>query len=255
LANQWIVTPRANRTAPVRLLCIPHAGGGVASFRGWSERLRAEVGVVQLPGRGSRLHDPLVRSIQEAASGIVASLSSTPAVPTVLFGHSLGGLIAFETARRLRDCGWPLLALFVSGRRGPRLADPMPPISGLPPQEFMTEVQRRYDAIPAAVAADSELMNLLVPGLRADFSMIESYRYEPAAPLRCPIVACGGASDPHATRAELEAWRGETSSRFSVHTFSGGHFYLQREQEAVTALIANQLSVMVAAMARWAEMH
>ena len=255
LANQWIVTPRPNRTAPVRLLCIPHAGGGVATFRGWSERLRAEVGIVQLPGRGSRLHDPLVQSIPDAVSGIVAELSAMPVYPTVLFGHSLGGLIAFETARRLRDCGWPLLALFVSGRRAPRLADPLPPISKLPVHEFMSEVQRRYDAIPAAVAADSELMNLLVPGLRADFSMIESYRYDGGPALRCPIIACGGVDDPHASRTELEAWRDETSNRFSVHTFSGGHFYLQREQEAITALIANQLSVMVAAMTRWAGMH
>jgi medium-chain acyl-[acyl-carrier-protein] hydrolase len=252
LANQWIVTPRTNRTAQVRLLCVPHAGGGVASFRGWSERLRAEVGIVQLPGRGSRLREPLVTTIPDAAAGIVTALASLPVYPTVLFGHSLGALIAFETARRLRDSGWPLLALFVSGRRAPGLPEPLPPISGLPAHEFVTEVQRRYDAVPAAVASDAELMELLVPGLRADFAMLEGYRNEAAAPLTCPIIACGGATDPHASRAELEAWKRETSNRFSVHLFSGGHFYLQQEHEALTALIANQLSVMVAALTRWA---
>jgi medium-chain acyl-[acyl-carrier-protein] hydrolase len=141
--------------------------------------------------------------------------------------------------------------MFVSGRRGPSLPDPLPPVANLPTDEFVTEVRRRYDAVPDAVLADPELTQLLVPGLRADFAMLESYRYEPATPLDCPIVACGGASDPHASRQELEAWRRQTRSRFSVHTFGGGHFYLQHEREAVTALVAAQLSVLLGAMSRW----
>jgi medium-chain acyl-[acyl-carrier-protein] hydrolase len=233
------------------LICIPHAGGGVASFRGWAERLHAaEVGIVQLPGRGSRLRDPLVQSLGDAATGVADAISGSFPRPTVLFGHSLGALIAFEAARRLRERGWPLLALFVSGRRGPVLADPQPAIAHLPTGDFVRQVRQRYDAVPDAVLADPEMMQLLVPGLRADFAMLENYRYEPGPPLPCPIVACGGSADPHASRLELEAWKSETKSRFGVHTFAGGHFYLHDEREAVTALIANQLSVLIGAMAR-----
>jgi medium-chain acyl-[acyl-carrier-protein] hydrolase len=112
-------------------------------------------------------------------------------------------------------------------------------------------VRQRYDAIPDAVLADADMMQLLLPGLRADFAMLETYRYEPGAPLPCPIVACGGAADRHASRLELDAWRRETRSRFSLHTFGGGHFYLHDEREAVTTLLANQLTVLVGAMARW----
>jgi medium-chain acyl-[acyl-carrier-protein] hydrolase len=253
LPTSWIVTPRPNRALAVRLICVPHAGGGVATFRGWQERLGlAELGVVQMPGRGSRLREPAVQSLADAAAGVVDSLLALPQYPTVLFGHSLGALIAFEAARGLRDQGWPLLALFVSGRRAPFLADPLGPLATLPTDDFVREVRRRYDAVPDAVLADADMMKMLVPGLRADFAMLEGYRYEPAAPLPGPIIALGGSSDPHATLPELEAWRRETRARFSVHTFEGGHFYVQQEREAVTALISNQLSVLVGAMSRWA---
>ena len=253
MANQWIVTPRANPYAQVRFVCVPDAGGGVSSFRGWSERLgAAEVGVVQLPGRENRLREPALESLSEAADGVSHAITTTRPAPTVLFGHSLGALIAFETARRLRDRGWPLLALFVSGKCAPALPDSRPQLSKLPGDEFVTELRRRYEAIPAAVLADSDLMQLLLPGLRADFAMHDTYRYQPGTPLACPIVACGGTVDPYASRSDLEAWRRETEGRFSAHQFGGGHFYLQREQAAVTTLIANQLSVMVSAMARWA---
>ena len=252
MPTNWIVAPRPNRSAAVRLVCFPHAGGGVASFRGWAERLpTADVSIVQLPGRGTRLREPLVQSLTDAASGIADSIIGAPPMPLVLFGHSLGALIAFETARRLRDRGWPLLALFVSGRRAPGLADPLTPIASLPVEAFVAEARQRYEAIPDAVLADADMMQLLLPGLRADCAMLETYRYEPGAPLACPIVACGGSADRHASRLELDAWRRETRSRFSLHTFGGGHFYLHDEREAVTTLIANQLTVLVGAMTRW----
>ena len=251
LSDKWIVTPRPNRAAAVRLVCLPHAGGGVATFRGWPEQLpAAEVSIVQLPGRGSRLREPLVDSLVRAAAAVADSIAASPAWATVLLGHSLGALIAFETARRLRDRGWPLLALFVSGRRGPALPDPLPPVAHLPAGSFVSEVRRRYGAVPDGVLADPDLMQLLLPGLRADFAMLEGYRYEPGAPLNCPVIACGGVADPHARRDELDAWRRETRNRFNLHTFSGGHFYLQDERVAVTGMVANHLTVLLGAMAR-----
>jgi medium-chain acyl-[acyl-carrier-protein] hydrolase len=252
LPTSWIVTPRPNRALAVRLICVPHAGGGVATFRGWQERLGlAELGVVQMPGRGSRLREPAVQSLADAAAGVVDSLLALPQYPTVLFGHSLGALIAFEAARGSATRAGPPRAVRV-GPPGTLLADPLGPLATLPTDDFVREVRRRYDAVPDAVLADADMMKMLVPGLRADFAMLEGYRYEPAAALPCPIIALGGASDPHATLPELEGWRRETSARFSVHTFEGGHFYVQQEREAVTALISNQLSVLVGAMSRWA---
>ena len=253
VGTQWIVTPRPNPRAAIRLVCVPHAGGGVSSFRGWSERIAAaEVGVVQLPGRGSRLREEPLESLAAAANGVVDEIVHMPLRPTVLFGHGLGALIAFEAARQLESRSCPMLALFVSGRRAPALPDTGRRRSQFSLEELVCEAQQRSDAVPRESPVDQELLTLVIPALRADFAMLDAYRYQPGAPLHCPIVACGGASDPHASRDEMEAWRTETSGRFSFHSFAGGHFYLQREQEAVTALVANQLSVMLGAMVRWA---
>jgi len=257
LGIQWIITPRPNPKAGIRLICVPHAGGGVSSFRGWSERLQsAEVGIVQLPGRGSRLREPVLESLTAAAAALVEEITGAGApVPTVLFGHGLGALIAFETARRLESCGWPMLAVFVSGRRAPALPDAGPPRSQLSLEQLVDEAQRRSGTLSPDATLDREVVELMLPALRGDFAMLDGYRYHAGPPLRCPIVACCGAADSYASRADIEAWRSETTGRFSCHTFAGGHFYVQREQEAVTALVANQLSVMVSARARWAAAH
>ncbi len=232
-------------------MCVPPPGGSVSAFTGWADRLPvAEVGVVQLPGRVGRPSEPRIESMSDAADGVADGTARLPAYPTVLFGHSLGALLAFETARRLRDRSWPLLALFVSGCRAPALPTTERPLAGLPTDELIGEACRRYQAIPEAVLADRELMPLLVPGLRADIAMAESYDHDAGVPLDCPIVACGGSTDPRASRPELEAWRSETRGRASVHLFGGGHMYLLQEGVALTGLIANQLSVMLGAVAR-----
>ena len=251
MSTPWIVTPRPSRSPELRLVCIPHAGGGASTFRDWSRGLpTADVGVVQLPGRAGRLGEPLVESVSAAADGAADAIARLATYPTVLFGHGLGALIAFEAARRLRDRQWPLLALFVSGRRAPALRDPEPPIAHLPVSVFLAEVRRRFGGLPDAALSDDESAPLLVRSLRADFAMAEGYRYEQAAPFDCPIVACGGTADPHASPSDLVAWRTETRSRVSVHTFAGGHLYLERERAAVTARFANHLSVMLGALAR-----
>jgi surfactin synthase thioesterase subunit len=256
LLDQWIISPRPNRSPKVRLVCVPYEGGGVTVFRDWEERLpEAQIDVVQLPGRGSRLRERPVDSVAAAADAVAEATVRLPAYPTVFFGHGLGALIAFEAARRLRDRRWPLLALFVSGRRAPDSEDGNPAIADLPDEQFMVEVRRRHGTFSDAILGDAESMPLIVPGLRADFAMAERYQYESAPPLDCPIVVCAGASDPHAGRADLDGWKRETRSRFHVQTFGGAHFYLHQEGAALTALIGNQLSVMLSALARLTEVR
>jgi surfactin synthase thioesterase subunit len=252
LHNQWIITPRPNRASAVRLICVPPAGGSVTAFAGWSERLpqHIEVGIVQLPGRGSRVREPLVDSLPDVVDGVVDAIAAPPPHPTVLFGHSFGAVIAFEAARRLQGRGWPLLALFVSGRRAPAAGHLEPQVAGLPVDAFVNEVRSRYDAIPDSLLRENELLDLVLPGLRADLAMAEGYRREAGPVLSCPVVACAGRNDPHVSRPDLDGWRDETRGRFSAHLFGGGHHYLVQERAAITALIANQLSVILAAMSR-----
>ena len=254
MPTQWITTLRPNPTAPLRLILVPDVGGTGVTFRGWSQRLpRTDLAVVQLPGRGGRLHEPFVTSVSEAAGGVAAEVASGPACPTVLFGHGLGALIAFEAVRRLRGSLWPVLALFVSGQGGPSLGVSAPRLSELTPDQLIERLHR-CDLLPPDAIGDPDAMRILLPVVRADIALKESYCYEPGDPLSCPIVACDALSDPSASRTDVDAWRRETTGRFSVQRFGGDRSYIHREQEALTAVVGSHLSVMAGALARSAPM-
>jgi surfactin synthase thioesterase subunit len=255
LATEWIVTPRPSPRASVRLILVPDAGGSASTFRGWSERLSgANLGFVQMPGRGDRLHEPPVESLQDAARHVADQIGMGAASPTVLFGHGLGALIAFETARRLQARHWPVLALFVSGQGGPARGTAPPGLADLPVDQLVAQLRQRH-VLPPDLLSDPDAMRLFLHVIRADVAMAEGYRYEPAHPLGCPIVACDALADPHVSRSDIEGWKRETTGRFSIHRFGGDRSYIHREEEALTALIANHLSVMVGALARSALLH
>lgn len=251
MTTQWITTPRPNPRASLRLILMADAGGSATTFRGWCDRLpTAEVGIVQLPGRGGLLHEPLVTDVVEAARCIADEIAGGVGNPTVLFGHGLGALIAFETARRLAARHYPLLSLFVSGQGAPSLGLMAPRVSDLPDDEFVSQFRYRRHIVPADAIGEPDVLRMLLPIVRADVAMAESYRYEPDAPLSCPITACDANADPHASRTDVEAWKRETSGRFAIQRFGGDRSYIHREQEALTALVRGHLSVMLGALAR-----
>ena len=228
----------------MRLGCFPNAGSGVATFASWTRRAPAGLGLAlaHLPGRDMRRAEPTCMEVHEAAAGVVDELLQLDGIPSVLFGHSMGALLAFEAARLLQAAGRPPAALVVSARRGPRLNERLPPISTLPVDEFLDTVQSRYGGIPDVVRKDAELRDLLVPTLRGDMAMIERYTYRPGDLLSLPVHAYGGVDDPHATREELEAWRDETSRPGQVRQFSGGHFYFQASPAAADELMGTLLA-------------
>lgn len=225
----WISVHRLSPSARVRLFCFPYAGGSAAAFRTWPKGVGHEVDVVPLhyPGRGARLSEPLLRRAGDLARAAAEAMAPHRDLPFALFGHSLGALLAFETARALRRLGGRQPShLVVSGRRGPRIPEPETPIHGLADALFVDEVQRRYDAIPQAVLAEPELMALLLPSLRADFEVLETYAYVQEPALECSISAAGGDADARATLDGLAAWRDETRGAFELRTFEGGHFFI-----------------------------
>jgi medium-chain acyl-[acyl-carrier-protein] hydrolase len=229
----------------VRLVCLPYAGGGAtAVFRAWRNQFApvAEPCPLELPGRAARLREPPSRRIRELAIALATSLEARRGEPLAFFGHSLGALLAFEVVREMRRRGAPPPRhLFVSSRRGPRIPEPHGAIHEMPDAAFLAEVQRRYDAIPVEVLREPDLMQLLLPTLRADFEMLETYEYAAEEPLECPITAIGGREDPLVPLGALEAWRLETSGPFRLRQFPGGHFYFRAADDDLADLVRRTL--------------
>jgi medium-chain acyl-[acyl-carrier-protein] hydrolase len=239
----WIV-PRRTNPQDRSLFCFPYAGGSAAVFRTWPKALTAvDVRPVQLPGRGGRLRERPHTRVRDLAVAACDGLSPDFGHSFALFGHSFGALVAFEMARELRRRRGPQpFHLFISARRGPRRPDPAPPMHGLPEPQFLAEVLARYGGIPDAVLQEPELLALLLPALRADLEAVETYSYEPEAPLDIPITAFGGVSDPWANLDDLEAWREETAGPFGLTRFPGGHFYFDEAPAPLLGKLGLQLA-------------
>jgi pyochelin biosynthetic protein PchC len=213
-------------TAPVRLLCVPHAGGTATSYRDWPARLAdlAEVTAVSLPGRGHRRAEPLVEDMHELADGLTAAVAGLDARPLVIFGCSLGGLLGFEVARRLTAAGRPPAALVVAACPPPRQVVRLRPLHAASDDEFVAEL-RRLGATAEGLLADAEMMQVLLPVLRADYAAVERYRPRPGPRLRTPLLTLAGRADPEAGPATMAGWSAEAvDCRHEV--VDGGHLFL-----------------------------
>lgn len=224
----------------MRLFCFPHAGAGASIFRAWASELPPwiEICRVQLPGREDRLDESPYSSVEPLLDDLLSALGPLLDRPFALFGHSTGALVAFALARRL-GASVPV-HLFVSGREAPTLPHVLPDLSTLPEAEFTRRI-RDLAGTPSEVLDSPELRSLFFPLLRADLAIDERYVYTPGPPLACPISVFGGTEDVIANRDALEAWRDQTTARFTIRMFRGGHFFLRSEQTRVLAAIAEDL--------------
>jgi medium-chain acyl-[acyl-carrier-protein] hydrolase len=185
-----------------------------------------EVCPVQLPGRETRFREPAFTELAPLVEALAGSLRPYLDRPFAFFGHSMGALLAFELARRLqRDHGPQPVRLVVSGCGAPQTRTSHTAIHALPAAEFREEL-RRLNGTPAAVLDNDELMDLVLPTLRADFSLCETYAHAAGPPLACPITALGGLGDDTVSRQELDAWREQTTGPFRLRMLPGDHFFL-----------------------------
>ncbi|MEZ4868210.1 MAG: alpha/beta fold hydrolase [Caldilineaceae bacterium] len=244
--NQWLRIGRPNPDAGLRLFCFPYAGGAASIYRTWSQHLPAEIEVcaVQLPGRENRIRERPFTNVAALVQALLPNLLPYLDRPFALFGHSMGSLIAYAVAQQLHQFyGQTPISLLVSGRRAPFLPEPEGLLHTLANDErFLTELQQRYNNIPAVIFQDAELRELFVPLLRADLTLVETYQATAQRPLPCPIYAFGGEHDSRASYAELSAWRELTQSDFDLHLFPGDHFYLNEQQQPLLATMTQILS-------------
>ena len=239
MTTPWFTSQRPNAGARLRLFCFPYAGGGAAIYRLWPQSLPSEVEacMAQLPGRGTRLREEPFTNLDALVAAIAEAIAPLLDKPFALFGHSMGAMISFELARRLREQGQPQPShLFISGRRAPQLPNDDPISYNLPDAELGQELLRLIGT-PKEVLEHPELMELMLPLLRADFSVVETYDYRPGVPLDCPLTVFGGLRDAEVSREQLEAWREQTTSEFALRMLPGDHFFLN-DAQAQTLLLS-----------------
>ena len=245
----WFRTWPARGEATARLVCFPHAGVGASLCNGWSESLpdNVELLAVQLPGRENRMQEAPLREFDPLSKALHKILPNYLDLPMGLFGYSFGGMIAFEVARGMVEYGAVPAHLFVGACAAPQVHTVPDPISELPDEEFLGQIQANFGGIPAQIAGQPELLQLMLPALRADIHASETYRYTDGEPLPLPISALGGSDDPMISMSDMAAWKEQTSERFRHRVYAGGHFFIRERFGQVLRYVGEQLNDYVAA--------
>jgi surfactin synthase thioesterase subunit len=242
--SPWLVgAPLASRK--LRLYCFSYAGGGAHAYAGWQAALGPDIEVcaIQLPGRGARMAEAPFTSMQELVFALTQVLTTQDRTPFAFFGHSMGALVAFELARFFSRHSLPLpRQLIVSGATAPQRRAPPRNLHLMPDAELIAALHD-YDGSPPSVLENRELMELLLPMIRADFELVEKYVYRPGLTLSMPLTVLLGKDDSHVTLEHAPDWKLETRASCDLHTFDGGHFFLQSAQDAVFDCLRKALQV------------
>jgi medium-chain acyl-[acyl-carrier-protein] hydrolase len=242
----WFAGRRPVPSARLRLFCFPYAGLGASVYRSWVGRLGVDVDVcpVQLPGRETRMHERPFTRMRPLVDALAAALQPALDVPFAIFGHSLGAVVGFELARALRDAGGRSPAhLFVSARRAPHFPERLPKLHVMSDEALLAEVQRRYQGIPAALLDCPDLVQMLLPRLRADLELLETWSPDAGAPLDVPISTFAGLGDALTSIEEVEGWRKHTTAAFRLRRLAGGHLFLQQARDVILAALREDLEL------------
>jgi len=229
--QSWLWTPRPRHRPALRLICFPHAGGSARFFRPWTDDLpdSVELAAVRYPGRDERDGEPVPGHLDALAQPTAKALAEPGDVPLALFGHGMGAVLAFETARLLTAGHVPSpRALFVSGHPAPTESRSPEPWRG--DDEPVTALRRLTgaDGIPPDT-------------VYADLRLARSYRYRPGPPLACPVTALLGRHDTHVGARQADAWRACTTGPFTLRAMPGDHFYLVPRRAELIAFLLTSL--------------
>lgn len=230
-------------TARLRLFCLPYAGGSARVFDGWSAALPSAVDLhpLELPGRGMRFDEPPQHRLEPLVDDLLGLVLRRLDLPYAMFGHSLGGLLGYELCRRLEaDYDTPL-HLFVSGIRAPDSLAGAAPASALPDDQLRAHVGS-LNGTPRELLDNAELMELMLPVLRADFTVADTYVHRPGPRLTCPVTAFGSPGDPEVALGQMRGWARATSGRFTMRVLPGDHFFLHTARPELLRLVAAALA-------------
>ncbi len=253
---------RAGARAQARLYCFAHAGGTAAVYAPWARLLAPEIELcaVEQPGHGTRMGEGPLENVSAMVQQLLPQFRALQADrrPFAFYGHSLGAVVAYETALALQNLehlkgdisvssssgAGPLLTLqqlFVGAARAPHLPPVLPALSHLGQEAFLAGVQQRYGGISDAVLAEPELLEMILPPMRADFAAYERYQHGIRDRLTCPVTAFAGTLDPVVSETAVAAWADHTSGPFRFHGIPGDHFFLAEHREQILGIISRSL--------------
>ncbi|WP_035792211.1 thioesterase II family protein [Kitasatospora mediocidica] len=240
----WVSVFHPVPDSAVRLVCLPYAGGSASFFFPVSRALAPkgiEVLAVQYPGRQTRRQEPGIDNIPDFADQIFAALRDQHDKPLALFGHSMGAVLAYEVALRMRQAGLPApVRLFASGRRAPsRYRDERIHLGT--DQDVVAEL-KELSGTSQVMLADPEVLAMILPAIRSDYTAVERYRHDPDQRLDCPVTVLTGDSDPRVSIDEARAWEGHTTGATELEVLPGGHFFLADRAAEVIGIVARGLT-------------
>ncbi|XVQ85639.1 thioesterase II family protein [Microbispora siamensis] len=242
LNSVWFFQRNGNPAARLRLYCLPYAGGGSSAYASWQALLGREIEVcpIVLPGREGRMLESPISSMDALVPSLAEGLAPHLTRPYALFGHSMGALIAFELARRLVAYRLPAPAMLLLSGAGP-VRDPRRENTHHLGDAELLDSLRRMNGTPPEFFGNPELVELLLPTIRADLQLAETFSVPDAVRIPVPITAFAGSADPYAGPAIVGGWRRHAAAGFALHELPGDHFFV-RNAETLVPLIAGELA-------------
>lgn len=237
-SSSLIYIPKIRPNAHLRIICFPYAGGNSATYMSWHNHLdqNVELAIVQLPGRGIRLSEPPFETMTELVKALFLEIGKLKYKPFVFYGHSMGARVAYEVTLMLRRFNYQLPIHFIaSGSVAPCIERKKDRIYHLPDEEFIKEVGE-LNGSPAEVLANNEIMQMLLPALRADFKIIETYCNKSQAIIPTKITVLAG-NEEEVDAEDLDAWFKLFSSNTGLHWIPGDHFFIDTNKSDVLSLL------------------
>jgi surfactin synthase thioesterase subunit len=229
------------RPDKITLFCFPFAGGGASIYSRWIKKIQNEIVVypIQLPGREERVMEKPYTDMKLLLEDLEEEIEDAIQGKYALWGHSMGGKIAYELEKYLEKDGYQAQCLFVSGSKIPSIPEPNP-IYFLSDETFKRELGR-FEGTPKEILENQELLDFFLPMLRADFTMDETYYDDTVTKLHSPIIAFGGDKDREADEEAIRQWNSYTDNIFGYEIFKGGHFYLWDNEEEIIQQVSECL--------------
>ncbi len=230
---RWVRHHRITPSPQMRLVCFAHAGGSASYFRHWVGQLPRNVDLlaVQYPGREDRFNETCMTSVSRMAMQAGLALQAYGDVPLILFGHSMGAVIAYETALWLEKAGQGALHLFVSGHPAPHLQRASQ-LHLADDASLLADVLRQNGAAQHALQSP-ELSKLFLPILRSDYQALETYHRASTEALACNVDVVAGTHDSEISGLEAQGWQQASHRVANITRFAGGHFYLNDQYPAL----------------------